>query len=338
MTSPAPLLEIEDLRTWFVTDEGVVKAVDGVSYAVAPGETVAVVGESGCGKSVTALSVLGLVPPPGRIRGGSIRFAGEELVGASEQRLRALRGNDVAMIFQEPMTSLNPVYTVGDQIREALSLHQGLGAQAARARTIELLDTVGIPSPAQRVDEYPHQMSGGMRQRVMIAMALSCDPRLLIADEPTTALDVTIQAQILELLARLQQDLGMSILLITHDLGVVAEMARRVVVMYAGKVVEEADVLSLFDRPRHPYTAGLLHSLPSMVGAGERLRPIEGIVPDPREFPSGCAFHPRCAVALARCRREVPPLEPQPGGTPRRAACWYVADHPDADLLQASAP
>ena len=332
----APLLHVAGLQTVFHTDEGEVRAVDDVSFEVGRGETLALVGESGCGKSVTALSILGLVPsPPGEIVAGSILVEGEELVGASEERLREVRGNDVAMIFQEPMTSLNPVYTVGDQIAEAVELHQGLDPEAARARTIEMLATVGIPSPELRVDEYPHQLSGGMRQRVMIAMALSCDPKLLIADEPTTALDVTIQAQILELLRRLQAEFGMSILLITHDLGVVAEMAHRVVVMYGGKVVEEAAVEALFDAPGHPYTAGLFHSLPAVGEEGEPLVPIEGAVPDPRDLPDGCAFHPRCPLAFERCRVEGPRLVARAG---RRSACWYREDHPDADLLRESAP
>ena len=258
-----PLLVVEDLRTHFFTDEGVVRAVDGVSFEVRAGETLAVVGESGSGKSVTSLSILRLIPsPPGRIVSGSIRFRGRELLGLSNEEMRRIRGREISMIFQEPMTSLNPVYTCGDQIMEALIVHERMGRRAARARAIDLLRTVGIPSPEQRVDEYPHQMSGGMRQRVMIAMALACRPAILIADEPTTALDVTIQAQILELLKRLQGELGMAVLLITHDLGVVAETADRVVVMYAGQVVERSDVRAAFQRTRHPYTAGLLRSLP----------------------------------------------------------------------------
>ncbi len=331
----APLLHVAELCTHFHTDEGVVKAVDGVGFTVGRGETLALVGESGCGKSVSALSILGLVPrPPAEIVGGSIRFEGEDLVGADEARLRDLRGNDVAMIFQEPMTSLNPVYTVGDQIIEALTLHLGLDFAAARARAIEMLEIVGIPAPETRIDQYPHQMSGGMRQRVMIAMALSCEPKLLIADEPTTALDGTIQAQILDLLRRLQAEFGMAILLITHDLGVVAEMAHRVVVMYAGKVVEEADVTALFERPRHPYTAGLFASLPSIDGEKVALTPISGVVPDPRHLPDGCAFHPRCRFAFERCRGEMPAL----AGGQHRSACWYVEQHPTADLLQESTP
>jgi oligopeptide/dipeptide ABC transporter ATP-binding protein len=332
-----PLLEVRGLATQFRTDAGLVRAVDGASFALGRGETLALVGESGCGKSVTALSILGLLPrPQAAIAAGSIRFAGEELVGAPEARLRQIRGNEIAMIFQEPMTSLNPVYTVGDQIIEAITLHRGLDYDAARARAIEMLGIVGIPAPAARIDEYPHQLSGGMRQRVMIAMALSCEPQLLIADEPTTALDGTIQAQILDLLRRLQAEFGMSVLLITHDLGVVAEMAHRVVVMYAGKVVEAAGVIDLFERPRHPYTAGLFASLPVVGGERRPLRPIPGIVPDPRHLPSGCAFHPRCRFALERCRTDLPPLAGQPGPAAHQAACWFVAQQPTVDLLAES--
>ncbi len=316
------LLEIDGLKTWFRTDDGLVRAVDGVDCAVETGETLALVGESGCGKSVTALSILRLVAvPPGEYAGGAIRFEGEDVLQASEERMREIRGNDVAMIFQEPMTSLNPVFTVGEQIVEAVQLHEKLAAGPARKRAVEMLQRVGIPGAERRVDEYPHQMSGGMRQRVMIAMALACSPKLLIADEPTTALDVTIQAQILELLNRLQQELGMSVLLITHDLGVVAETAHRVVVMYAGKVVEQAGVEELFAGPRHPYTVGLLGSLPKLDGVGERLTPIEGNVPDARQMPSGCRFHPRCPLAQPRCESEEPPLEGEPA---HRVACWVA--------------
>jgi oligopeptide/dipeptide ABC transporter ATP-binding protein len=280
---------------------------------------------------VTALSILGLVAtPPGSIDAGEIRLAGENLLAASEERLRAIRGNDVAMIFQEPMTSLNPVLRVGEQVAEAIELHQHASRAQARKQTIEAFARVGIPAPEQRVDEYPHQLSGGMRQRVMIAMALACNPQLLIADEPTTALDVTIQAQILELIAKLQRDLGMAVLLITHDLGVVAETARRVAVMYAGRVVEEADVLELFERPRHPYTAGLLRSRPRLDQPDGRLVPIEGSVPDALHQPSGCAFHPRCPLAEARCQREEPPLT-QDGN--HRFACWVTNEQPALDLL-----
>jgi oligopeptide/dipeptide ABC transporter ATP-binding protein len=304
-----PLLEVRDLQTHFFTDDGLVRAVDGVSYALAPGETLAVVGESGSGKSVTSLSILRLVPdPPGRIVGGSIRFKGRELLTLSDAEMRAVRGKEISMIFQEPMTSLNPVHTCGDQIAEVVRLHEGLDRAAARERAIEMLRLVGIPAPEVRVDEFPHQMSGGMRQRVMIAMALACRPALLIADEPTTALDVTIQAQILELLQRLRRELGMAVLLITHDLGVVAETADRVAVMYAGQVVEYSTVRAIFRTPRHPYTAGLLASLPKLGEESDRLRVIPGQVPDPARFPTGCRFHPRCPVAVDRCRGEAPEL------------------------------
>jgi len=304
------LLEVRDLQTHFFTDDGVVRAVDGVSFEIGAGETLAVVGESGSGKSVTSLSILRLVPdPPGRIVGGSIWFRGRDLAKLNGPEMRAIRGKEISMIFQEPMTSLNPVYTCGEQIIEALVLHEKLDRQAARTRTIEMLKIVGIPSPEQRVDEYPHQMSGGMRQRVMIAMALACKPALLIADEPTTALDVTIQAQIIELLKELQQKFGMAVLLITHDLGVVAETADRVAVMYAGQVVEYCDVQSAFRRTRHPYTAGLLESLPKLGIKQESLRVIPGNVPNPTRFPQGCRFHPRCPVAEDRCRTQDPPIK-----------------------------
>jgi oligopeptide/dipeptide ABC transporter ATP-binding protein len=325
------LLEIRGLRVSFATDAGPVPAVRGVDLALAEGETLALVGESGCGKSVTALSILRLVAtPPGAYDAGEIRLAGEDLLRVSEQRIREIRGNDVAMIFQEPMTSLNPVFPVGDQVAEAIERHQQVSASEARARAVEALRRVGIPAPEQRAGEYPHQLSGGLRQRVMIAMALACNPQILIADEPTTALDVTIQAQILELIAKLQQELGMAVLLITHDLGVVAETAHRVAVMYAGRVVEEAAVLELFERPRHPYTAGLLRSRPRLdVGHG-RLVPIEGTVPDALHVPAGCAFHPRCPLAVERCKSEEPPLVEQAG---RRFACWVTAEQPALDLL-----
>ena len=304
-----PLLEIRDLKTHFFTDDGVMRAVDGVSFEVRPGETLAVVGESGSGKSVTALSILRLVPePPGRIVGGSIRFKGRDLLGLKGAEMRRIRGKEISMIFQEPMTSLNPVDSCGEQIIETLVLHERLDRRAARARAIEMLGRVGIPSPEQRVDDYPHQMSGGMRQRVMIAMALACSPAILIADEPTTALDVTIQAQILELLKRLQRELGMAVLLITHDLGVVAETADRVAVMYAGQVVEYCDVRAAFKRTLHPYTAGLQASLPRLGGRRERLRVIPGSVPNPVRFPAGCRFHPRCPVAQERCVKDPPVL------------------------------
>jgi oligopeptide/dipeptide ABC transporter ATP-binding protein len=304
------LLRVEGLKTHFFTDDGVVRAVDGISFSVQPRETLCIVGESGCGKSVASLSILRLIAsPPGRIVEGRIVFRGRDLLGLSDAEMRAIRGNEISMIFQEPMTSLNPVFTCGDQIMEAIVLHQKVSRKEARARAIQMLQLVGIPSPEQRVDEYPHQLSGGMRQRVMIAMALSCHPAILIADEPTTALDVTIQAQILDLLKRLQAELGMAVVLITHDLGVVAEVADRVLVMYAGQIVETSDVRSIFKRTLHPYTAGLLGSLPRLGEQVERLRVIPGSVPNPAHFPSGCRFHPRCPVAQERCRREEPALE-----------------------------
>jgi peptide/nickel transport system ATP-binding protein/oligopeptide transport system ATP-binding protein len=331
MTAPAhgrALLEVLDLRTYFRSDEGVAKAVDGVSYRLLEGETLGLVGESGCGKSVTALSILRLIPdPPGRIVGGRVVFEGRDLLGLDEREMRRVRGNDVAMIFQEPMTALNPVFTVGDQIAETVRLHQGLGKEAARARAVEMLALVGIPSPEQRVDEYPHQMSGGMRQRVMIAMAMSCDPRLLIADEPTTALDVTVQAQILELIRDLQGRTGMSVLLITHDLGVIAETADHVAVMYAGKVVEYASAEALFETPRHPYTIGLFRSLPDLARPGERLHAIQGTVPSAFHFPSGCRFRTRCPLARERCAAVEPPLEAVPGsGAVHTAACHFLEE------------
>jgi oligopeptide/dipeptide ABC transporter ATP-binding protein len=300
------LLRITDLAVEFRTRGGVVRAVEGVTYEIHPGETLAVVGESGSGKSITALSILGLVQD-GVVTRGSIWFEGQDLLRLEPEALRKHRGKDIAMIFQEPMTSLNPVFTIGDQIAEVVQLHRGADASEARSETLRLLELVGIPDPARRIDEYPHQLSGGMRQRVMIAMALSCDPKLLIADEPTTALDVTIQAQILELLADLQQRLSMAILLITHDLGVVASMAHRVAVMYAGRIVEMADVERLFAQPEHPYTKGLLASLPSITGSKTALKPIEGNVPDALNLPTGCRFHPRCQDRIERCALETPP-------------------------------
>ncbi len=314
------LLEVRDLRTEFRTEAGLVAAVDGVSLDVAAGETLAVVGESGSGKSVTALSILRLVAPPGRIVRGAVRFRGRDLLGLPEREMRRVRGREISMIFQEPMTSLNPVHTCGDQVAEVLELHEGLGRAAARARAVALLEQVGIPDPAARARDYPHQLSGGQRQRVMIAMALACRPALLIADEPTTALDVTIQAQILELLDRLRRELGMAVLLITHDLGVVAESADRMAVLYAGQVVEAGDVAAVFTSPRHPYTAGLLASRPVAGVARERLSAIPGGVPDPLAFPAGCRFHPRCPLAQDRCRREPPALVAEGGG--RAARCW----------------
>ena len=318
------LLRIEDLKTHFFTRDGVVRAVDGVSFDVHQGETLAVVGESGCGKSVTALSVLRLIAsPPGRIVSGDIRFENKSLLTLSESEMRELRGNDISMIFQEPMTSLNPVLTVGHQIAEALRVHRGLGRAEASAGAVQMLRQVDIPEPERRANEYPHQLSGGMRQRVMIAMALACEPRLLIADEPTTALDVTIQAQILDLMRALKEKSGAAIVLITHDLGVVAEMAQRVVVMYAGRKVEEAPVDALFARPRHPYTRGLLASIPRLGEASQnarRLAEIPGVVPSLKDEIPGCVFAPRCPHATEHCRREYPPLEDKGGG--HSVACW----------------
>jgi oligopeptide/dipeptide ABC transporter ATP-binding protein len=319
MASPDRLLDVVDLKTYFDTDEGTVKAVDGVSFHLDKGETLGVVGESGSGKSVTSLSVMRLIPvPPGRIAAGQMLFEGQDLVKRSEREMRRIRGNEISMIFQEPMTSLNPVYTVGDQIAEAIVLHQKKTHRQAMKQAAEMLDLVGIPEPGKRVKNYPHQMSGGMRQRVMIAMALSCNPKLLIADEPTTALDVTIQAQILDLMRKLQEEIGMSILFITHDLGVIAEMAERVVVMYAGRAVEEADVTSIFKDPKMPYTLGLMNSIPRVDRAAthqERLEAIPGNVPNPLNLPVGCAFHPRCRfIDKERCTADVPELVDAGGG------------------------
>lgn len=314
------LLEVKDLKTYFYTDDGVVKAVDGVNFSVEAGKTIGIVGESGCGKSITAMSILRLIPdPPGRIVNGEIIFEGEDLTKVSDERIREIRGNNISMIFQEPMTSLNPVFTVGYQIGEVLMLHQKLNEEEARERAIEMISLVGIPNPERIVDEYPHQLSGGMRQRIMIAMALACQPKLLIADEPTTALDVTIQAQILELMNDLKNRLNTSIMLITHDLGVIAEMADHVIVMYSGKVVEDAPVLELFNNPKHPYTIGLMRSIPSLVQEGERLETIPGMVPNPLYLPKGCYFHPRCKFAIEECKHVQPELrEIGPG---HKAAC-----------------
>jgi len=304
-----PLLEVRDLRTHFSGDDGEFPAVDGVSFAIEPGRTLAIVGESGCGKSVTALSIMGLVPnPPGRIRGGSIRFEGRELIGAAAREIQDLRGNAMAMIFQEPMSSLNPAFTIGEQIVEGLLRHRRIGRGEARERALAMLRKVRMPAPEQRFHEHPHKLSGGMRQRAMIAMALACDPRLLIADEPTTALDVTIQAQILDLLRTLQRETGTAIILITHDLGVVAEVADEVVVMYAGRVVEQAPVQALFDSPQHPYTVGLLGSIPRLDAERTRLASIEGQVPSPLRRPPGCSFADRCPFADAQCRAAAPAL------------------------------
>ncbi len=316
------LLEIQHLSTSFHIDGGTAKAVQDVSFYIDAGETLGLVGESGCGKSVTSLSVMRLIPsPPGRIETGSISFRGRDLLTISEAGMRRVRGNDIAMIFQEPMTSLNPVFTVGSQIMEAVMLHQKVRRPEARNRTIEILRLVGIADPGQRVDEYPHQLSGGMRQRAMIAMALSCNPDLLIADEPTTALDVTIQAQIMDLLAKLKAELNMSILLITHDLGVVAESTERMSVMYAGRIVEEGVTGDIFSKPAHPYTKGLIRSVPRLDTQKDRLEVIEGTVPDPANLPSGCPFNPRCPLADERCRAELPELETI--DTNHKARCFY---------------
>ncbi len=324
----APLLSVRDLHTRFHTKRGVATAVDHVSFDLAAGEFLGIVGESGSGKSVTALSLLRLIAsPPGEIVGGEVSFAGQNLLALSEGALRHIRGNDIAMIFQEPMTSLNPIYTVGDQIMESLIQHLRLSRRAARDRAIELLDQVGITSPAQRVQEYPHQLSGGMRQRVMIAMAISCNPQILIADEPTTALDVTIQAQILDQLRALQQELGLAVILITHDLGVIAEFVSRVLVMYAGRVVEESPVAPLFAQPLHPYAQGLLQSIPQIDRDMERLESIDGVVPSPFDMPPGCAFAPRCRQVMDACR--VAPPDLRAAGPDRRAACLRLNEPAD---------
>ena len=329
MTPARTILEIDNLQTHFFTAAGVVRAVDGVSYSVKSGETLGVVGESGCGKSVTALSVLRLVAnPPGRIVGGAIRFEGTNLLDLTEGEMEAIRGNDISMIFQEPMTSLNPLLTIGRQIGEAMVLHRGLSWREALDEAAEMLRRVHIPEPERRVHAYPHQLSGGMRQRAMIAMALSCNPKLLIADEPTTALDVTIQAQILDLMRELQQTTGTAIVLITHDMGVVAENADRVVVMYAGHKVEEASADDLFDSPLHPYTKGLLGSVPNLEVAAHlkarraRLNEIKGIVPSLADLPQGCSFAPRCRFATEECRAVSPPLEQHRPG--HWVACWHA--------------
>ena len=322
-----PLLDIRDLKTYFYTDDGVVRAVDGVSLSIAPQKTLGVVGESGCGKSITAFSTMRLIPsPPGKIENGRILFHKDPesdpidltQLNPKGTQMRDIRGNDIAMIFQEPMTSLSPVHTVGNQIAEAIKLHQNVNKKEARERTIDALNKVRLPRPDRQVDAYPHELSGGMRQRAMIAMALSCNPSLLIADEPTTALDVTVQAQILDLMRDLQSDIGMAIMLITHDLGVVATMADYVAVMYLGKIVEYSDTRTVFKNPRHPYTRGLLNSIPQ-VGQKRRLVPIEGTIPDPFEIPQGCAFAPRCPHAMDKCREEPQLLEIESG---HRVSCW----------------
>jgi oligopeptide transport system ATP-binding protein len=317
-----PLLEVKNLKTWFYTPDGIVKAVNGVSFTLNEGEALGLVGESGCGKSVSAMSLMRLIPtPPGRIVEGEVLFDGKDLLKLNDEGIRRIRGNDIAMIFQDPMTSLNPVLTVGRQIGEALELHKGMNRDQARKRTVELLELVGIPAARSRVDDYPHQFSGGMRQRVMIAMALSCDPKLLIADEPTTALDVTIQAQILDLIMQLRRELGMAVIMITHDLGVVAGVADKINVMYSGYIVESAPAEELFSKPRHPYTLGLLRSIPRIdEPRKEKLIPIEGLPPDLIDAPAGCPFVPRCTYKVDRCVEENPSLEPvEPG---HNIACW----------------
>jgi peptide/nickel transport system ATP-binding protein len=337
MTQPTanPLLRVRGLRTYFDTEDGVVKAVDGVSFRVEAGRTFALVGESGCGKSVTALSILRLLPtPPARFAGGTVELDGRDVLALSERQMRQVRGGQIGMVFQEPMTSLNPVFTCGDQIVEAIRLHQPMRGAAVREQAIGLLARVGISEPAQRFREYPHQMSGGMRQRVMIAMALSCSPRLLISDEPTTALDVTIQAQILDLLNDVQAKSGLAILLITHDLAVVAQAAHTVAVMYASKIVEYAGAAPLFSQPLHPYTQALLRSLPRLGQGKTRLDTIGGTVPNPLEFPPGCKFHPRCPLAMPRCAGEEPDLREVRTG--HWAACWRCEGYDGAPATDPS--
>ena len=326
------LLEVKDLKVEFPTRQGLVKAVNGVTFSVDSGETVAIVGESGSGKSVTSLAVMRLLQSPGRVSGGSITFDGADILALSENEMESVRGAKISMIFQEPMTSLNPVYRVGDQIVEAIQTHTDLKYKEAMERAVEMLRVVGIPSPEDRANDYPHQMSGGMRQRVMIAMALSCNPKLLIADEPTTALDVTIQAQILDLIYNLREKFNMGVMLITHDLGVVSEVADRVVVMYCGQVVETARVDQLFERPLHPYTLGLLQSIPRLEDDdSKRLYMIRGSVPNPLHLPAGCPFSDRCDSCFERCRREVPELRPVPGSPDRTCRCFLVEEGSDDD-------
>jgi peptide/nickel transport system ATP-binding protein len=329
------LLEVSGLRTSFrLEGGGELDAVEGISFSIEPGRTLGIVGESGCGKSVTSLSIMGLLPKgQGRISGGSVRFEGKDLATFTPEEMRALRGSRMAMIFQEPMTSLNPAFTIGEQLIEGIRVHRDVSAEDARAHAIEMLRRVRIPSPERRIDEYPHKLSGGMRQRVMIAMALACEPRLLIADEPTTALDVTIQAQVLDLMRTLREETGTAIILITHDLGVVAELADEVVVMYSGLIVERAPVARLFDHPQHPYTVGLLGSIPSLHLQQERLHAIDGQVPTPMTQVKGCRFAPRCPFAIDKCREEAPPLMDMGGG--QQAACWRA---PLEELLSPPSP
>lgn len=323
------ILEINDLRTSFFTDSGEIKAVNGVSLKLPKGKTLGIVGESGSGKSITALSILQLLDSPGEIVGGEILFKGKDLTKLNKREIRRIRGNEISMIFQEPMTSLNPVYTIGQQISEALKIHEGLNKEKQRERTIELLKLVGIPSPEERFKQYPYELSGGMRQRVMIAIALACNPDLLIADEPTTALDVTIQAQILELIKNLQKEFGMSVIMITHDLGVVAEMCDYVAVMYAGQVVEYQEIKALFRNPQHPYTVGLMKSIPRHDTDMEELEPIRGVVPSPTQLPKGCAFSPRCPFATELCKEQPPELIMKGEGNEVR--CWIYTQDWDGD-------
>ena len=332
-----PLLSVQNLSTSFFTSEGVVQAVNDVSYDLMPGQTLGLVGESGSGKSVSALSLLRLIPnPPGKIVNGEVWFDGEELMSVDDSRMREIRGNDIAMVFQEPMTSLNPVLTIGRQLTEAIELHMGLGRTQANERAVELLNMVGIPAAEQRLFDFPHQFSGGMRQRVMIAMALSCDPKLLLADEPTTALDVTIQAQVLEVMARLSRELGTSVIVITHNLGVVARYADRVNVMYGGRIVESGEAAEIYARPKHAYTLGLLESVPRLDARTGRLIPIEGTPPDLTNMPTGCAFAPRCRFADDQCTSERPQLQEFAPG--HLVACWHSdAVAAEADVILASA-
>jgi len=325
------ILEVKDLKTYFHSDDGVARAVDGVSFVVEDGKTLGIVGESGCGKTVSCLSMLGLVQcPPGEMAGGTALFRGEDLLTMSPKRLRSVRGDEIAMIFQEPMTSLNPVFTCGNQVMESVLLHQNVSKQQARERALETFKLVGIPDPERRLGEYPHQLSGGLRQRVMIAMALSCNPSILICDEPTTALDVTIQAQILSLLKRLQKEMGMAIIMITHDLGVIAEMADWVVVMYAGKVVEEGTVHNIFHNPQHPYTIGLQKAIPRLKATVERLNQIEGTVPSPLDFPEGCRFNTRCPLTDDKCKNDIPSLLNIDSN--QKVACWKTGKFDQKNL------
>jgi oligopeptide/dipeptide ABC transporter ATP-binding protein len=329
LTKTDTLVSVENLKTYFYTEDGTVPAIDGVSFEVKKGETLAIVGESGSGKSVTSLSIMRLIPsPPGKILDGDIKFQGESLLTKSEKEMREIRGNRISMIFQEPMTSLNPVYKVGDQISETIILHQKKNKKEALAEAINLLNLVGIPEPERRINQYPHELSGGMRQRVMIAIALACHPELLIADEPTTALDVTIQNQILQLMKNLKQKSNMSIMLITHDLGVVAEMADRVVVMYSGQIVEQGDVFTIFENPKHPYTEGLLKSMPSAEKRVGKLYAIDGVVPNPLNLPPGCRFAERCEYATALCHQEMPQI--QQINDEEVVRCWKYTDRWEA--------